>query len=74
MERIRIPKDFFSPEFDRAVEELADRLLDREWEDYLALVRKVEAHPENRPGADKSWIEQALTSYRRHYRQAVRVR
>ncbi len=39
MERIRIPKDFFSPEFDRAVEEVADRLLNREWEDYLALVR-----------------------------------
>jgi len=71
--KIQIPKDFFSPEFDRAVQTVADRLLNREWEEYLALVRRAEAHPANRPGADKSSVEQTLTNYRCHYRRAVRV-
>ncbi len=69
-----IPKDFFSPEFDRAVEEVADCLLNREWDDYLALIRKVEAHPANRPGTDKTWVERLLARHREHYSQAVRIR
>jgi len=74
MDRIEIPKDFQSPEFKRLVEKVADQILNRDWDEYLALVRRAEAHPANRPGMDKSWVERTLTLNRRHYRQVVRVR
>jgi hypothetical protein len=41
---------------------------------YLACLRILEALPENRSGADKTWVEEALRSFRDHYRQARRVR
>ncbi len=41
---------------------------------YLACLRILEALPENLSGADKTWVEQALRSFREHYRQARRAR
>jgi hypothetical protein len=41
---------------------------------YLAAVERWEARPENRSGADKTWVEDALAAYRRHYARAERVR
>jgi hypothetical protein len=43
-------------------------------EAYLRAVERLEELPENRSGADKSWVEQALRSWRQHYARAVRVR
>jgi len=40
---------------------------------YLARVRRVESDPRNAPGADKSWVFEALESARRHYAAATRV-
>jgi len=39
---------------------------------YLDLVRSVERHPDNRDGADKSWVERAMRDYQQHYRKVVR--
>lgn len=50
----------------RANDDLSDR--------YLACLRILEALPENLSGADKTWVEQALGSFREHYQQARRVR
>jgi hypothetical protein len=33
--------------------------------EYLRLIERVEALPENRPGTDKSWTERVLTSWKR---------
>ena len=43
-------------------------------EDYLALLAQVEALPQNRSGADKSWVWRLLDSSARFYKSAVRVR
>jgi hypothetical protein len=34
----------------------------------------LEALPENRSGADKTWVEEVLRAFREHHRQARRVR
>ncbi len=36
---------------------------------YLAAIRALEARPENRDGADKSWIWPTYEFCRRHFRQ-----
>jgi hypothetical protein len=41
---------------------------------YLRAVDKLEALRENRSGADKTWVEHALRSWREHYARAVRIR
>jgi len=41
---------------------------------YLACLQILEALPENRSGADKTWVEEALGAFREHYRQAERAR
>jgi len=30
--------------------------------------------PQNQSGADKSWVERAIRSFREHYAKAVRIR
>ena len=42
-------------------------------EDYLALLAQVEALPQNRPGADKTWVWRLLDSSARFYKSAVQV-
>lgn len=42
--------------------------------EYLAAVERVEALPQNRPGADKGWVERSLRAFREHYGRTVRVR
>ena len=37
---------------------------------YLDLIRLAELHPANRCGADKTWVELAMSDYQRHYRSA----
>ena len=39
-------------------------------EPYLRLVEAVEAAPENRDGANKTWVERALRLYRQSCRSA----
>ena len=43
-------------------------------ESYLRLVRHVESLPQNQSGADKTWVWESIDAFRRHYRNAVRVR
>ena len=43
-------------------------------DDYLALIARVEALPQNQPGADKSWVWRLGDSSARFYKSAVRVR
>lgn len=47
--------------------------LENRWDRYMAMVRRLEAHPENREGADKTWVAQAKGQYQRHFRHAARV-
>ena len=54
---------------DRYVAEFFERELGR----YRELVRAAKAHPENRNGSDKTWVERAMRNYQRHYRNARRV-
>ena len=39
---------------------------------YLRAVKRLEALAQNQSGADKSWVEQALRSWRDHYTRATR--
>lgn len=43
-------------------------------DDYRALIAQVEALPQNRQGADKSWVWRLIDSSARFYKSAVRVR
>jgi hypothetical protein len=40
--------------------------------DNLDHIARVEALPENQPGADKSWVHRAQANFRRHYQRAQR--
>ena len=41
---------------------------------YLRAIVKLESLPQNQSGADKTWVERAIRSFREHYAKAVRVR
>jgi len=41
-------------------------------EAYLRAVKKLESLPQNQSGADKSWVERAIRSWRDHYARASR--
>jgi hypothetical protein len=41
---------------------------------YLRAIERLESLPQNQSGADKSWVERAIRSWRLHYAKAVRVR
>ena len=41
-------------------------------EAYLRAVKKLESLPQNVSGADKSWVERAIQSWRDHYARASR--
>ena len=41
-------------------------------EAYLRAVKKLESLPQNQSGADKSWVERAIQSWRDHYARASR--
>jgi hypothetical protein len=43
-------------------------------ERYRRAIERLESLPENRSGADKTWVERALASWQAHYARAVRVR
>ena len=47
--------------------------LENRWDRYLAMVRRLEAHPENLEGADKTWVARLDQAYKRLVRKAVRV-
>jgi hypothetical protein len=36
--------------------------------EYLRLIAAAEALPENQPGADKTWVWEAESAFREHYR------
>jgi len=42
--------------------------------EYRRLIRACEALPENRTGADKTWVHQADQEFREHYARAKLVR
>jgi hypothetical protein len=42
-------------------------------DEYLRLIERVEALPENRPGTDKSWTERVLASWKRTLQTAREV-
>ena len=39
-------------------------------EAYLRAVRKIESLPQNRSGADKTWVERVIRRWRDHYARA----
>jgi len=41
---------------------------------YLRAIEKLEALPQNQSGADKSWVERTIRSWRELCQNAVRVR
>jgi hypothetical protein len=41
-------------------------------EDYLRLVERLEQHPRNAAGRDKSWVERMDQEDREHFRSIVR--
>ena len=41
---------------------------------YLRAIAKLEALPQNQSGADKSWVERTIRSWRAVCRNAVRLR
>jgi len=41
---------------------------------YLYAIDRLESLPENRSGADKTWVELALRAWREHYARAVQDR
>lgn len=45
-----------------------------EWDEYMRMVERVEALPENRSGADKSSVERGARSFRDHYDRIQRSR
>jgi hypothetical protein len=57
--------------FERAPREVGPVTLSRE---YLDAVSRVETLPENRSGADKSWVGRSVENSRRMYARAVRKR
>jgi len=40
-------------------------------DNYLALIARVEAMPQNQSGADKSWVWRIDEAFRDHYRRAT---
>lgn len=64
----------FGPDLDRAVEEAVADFLENHWLGYMALVKLLEDHPANQPGADKTWVERRLAINRLHYQKASRPR
>ncbi len=66
-----VPIDFAT--IRREAEAAAGAFLSQRWDNYLEMVRKVEALPQNQSGTDKSWVDKATAAYRQHYRSAVRV-
>lgn len=67
-------EEIFDEELYRRSREAVEDFLTRRWHDYLALVERMECHPGNRHGADKTWVERSQRSFREHYRRAARVR
>jgi hypothetical protein len=43
-------------------------------ENYLQNVATIESAPWNRPGSDKTWVEQTVVASDEHFRRAVLVR
>ena len=41
-------------------------------EEYLRMVEEVESAPENRSGADKTWVERAQREFRRYFARVAR--
>lgn len=41
-------------------------------DEYLQMVRELEGHPDNCPGADKTWTAVSDRAFRRHYARARR--
>ena len=43
-------------------------------ESYVRAITRLESLPCNQSGVDKTWVEEAVRDWERHYRLAVRVR
>jgi len=42
--------------------------------EYLLVIARCEALPENQNGSDKTWVERSQRQFREHYAQAKQVR
>ena len=62
----RTPLDFVR--LRQLAEEAGREFLAHRFEDYLALIRRVQDHPSNRDGSDKSWVEPLARQSRIHHR------
>jgi len=42
--------------------------------EYLRSLERLEAHPDNEPGTDKTWVSRTIAELRAHYASVRRVR
>jgi hypothetical protein len=68
-----IADEIFDEELYLLAEKAWEDFLEHEYADYLRLVEKLEAHPENRDGADKTWVLRSQQAWREMFRRAVQV-
>ena len=54
--------------YNRSVGDLPPQPDEVTLEELLELARQLEAHPENRPGADKTWVLDHMRSFQRFLR------
>ena len=62
------------PARDESLDGLGDAAGDVLSEAYRAAIARLESLDQNQSGSDKTWVEEALESSRRHLQSAVRVR
>lgn len=65
--------DLFTADLYRRADAAARDFLERDWPHYLRRVEKIEAHPDNRDGADKSWVHRSHDAWWRHRRSVERA-
>ncbi len=54
---------FFDEDLYRRAEAATAEFLEHRWNAYVAAVDRLEGHPENRDGADKTWVLRALGNW-----------
>jgi|GEM_PF-2594968 len=65
-----------APRYDESVSKDDQNSEKPSWEGelYRRHVERLENLPENRSGADKTWVERGIAEWREHYRKAKLVR
>jgi hypothetical protein len=65
--------DLFDADLYRRAEAAARGFLEHDWPHYLRRVESVEAHSDNRDGADKSWVHRSRAAWQWHRQNVERA-